>query len=93
MIGLGGTGHGDALRACAGRRVAAVPPRHISQLCSGCGMWSRKASPSAPHCLPGLRGEPAARPQRGKEHRAAWGSAFGEGLGYWPRSAEHLSGG
>ena len=48
-----------------------VNPAYTSQTCSGCGVLVQKGLSVRWHRLPGLRNEPASRPQRGAEHPAA----------------------
>ena len=59
-----------AKAAYAGRRVVAVPPAYTSQTCSGCGVLVEKGLSVRWH-LPGVRHQPASRPQRREEHRKA----------------------
>ena len=63
--------------ACAGRRVVAVNPAYTSQTCSGCGVLVSKGLSVRWHSCPDVRNQPASRPQRGEEHRAAGQSPSG----------------
>jgi putative transposase len=61
----------SAKAAWAGRRVVAVPPAYTSQACSGCGVIVKKGFVRPLAFLPGLRHEPAPRPQRRPEYLGA----------------------
>jgi len=68
--------------ACAGRSVVAVNPAYTSQTCSGCGAGVKKGLSvrwhrwhTCPDC--GMWNQPAQRPQRRQEQRAAWAKPSG----------------
>jgi putative transposase len=63
--------------ACAGKRVVAVPPAYTSQTCSGCGIVVAKGLSVRWHSWPRVWREPASRPARGEEQRAAWAKPSG----------------
>ena len=59
--------------ASAGKRVQAVNPAFTSQRCSGpeCGAMVQKGFSVRWHACPACGDQPASRPQRGAQHRAA----------------------
>ena len=65
--------------ASAGKRVQAVNPAFTSQACSGCGAIVSQGLVRPLACLPGVRRQPASRPQRGAQHRAAGTGDAGTG--------------